>query len=156
MPCQLFAQKCSNCQEITKISKCSGPPPPPRTFCHWYYIHRDILFLQHVIQTIASGFNFAFWWYGALSEDQEKSLMNLSKLSCGFKVWKLVKAFSGCARINMTLKKDSYRNLEFGALLQHLGYPVSKPCTKVPIRGPLHKTFTRELMKNSGKIWKLW
>ena len=22
MPCQLFAQKCSNCQEITKISKC--------------------------------------------------------------------------------------------------------------------------------------
>ena len=32
MPCQLFAQKCSNCQEITKILKCSGSPG---TFCHW-------------------------------------------------------------------------------------------------------------------------
>ena len=39
MPCQLFAQKCSNCQEITKISKCSGSP---RTLCH-DNIHRDIL-----------------------------------------------------------------------------------------------------------------
>ena len=27
LPCQLFAQKCSNCQEITKISKCSVSPP---------------------------------------------------------------------------------------------------------------------------------
>ena len=32
MPCQLFAQKCSYCQEITQISKCSGSP---RTLCHW-------------------------------------------------------------------------------------------------------------------------
>ena len=32
MPCQLFAHKCSNCQEITKISKWSGFP---RTLCHW-------------------------------------------------------------------------------------------------------------------------
>ena len=32
MPYQLFAQKCSYCQEITKISKCLGSP---RTLCHW-------------------------------------------------------------------------------------------------------------------------
>ena len=39
-------------------------------------IHRDILLLgiitlKHVIQTIAGGFNGAFWWYGPLSEDRE-------------------------------------------------------------------------------------
>ena len=32
MPYQLFAQKCSNCPEITQISKCSGSS---RTLCHW-------------------------------------------------------------------------------------------------------------------------
>ena len=32
MPCQLFAQKFSNCQEITKGSECSGSP---WTLCHW-------------------------------------------------------------------------------------------------------------------------
>ena len=40
-------------------------------------IHRDILLLgiitlQHVFQTIAGGFNGAFWWYGPLSEDRAK------------------------------------------------------------------------------------
>ena len=30
-----------------------------------------IITLQHVIQTIAGGFNGAFWWYGPLSEHQE-------------------------------------------------------------------------------------
>ena len=43
MPCQLFSQKYSNFQEITKISKCLGSP---RTLCHWYYTHRDILLLS--------------------------------------------------------------------------------------------------------------
>ena len=32
MPCQLFAQKCSNCQEITKIPNSLGSP---QTLCHW-------------------------------------------------------------------------------------------------------------------------
>ena len=53
MPCQLFAQKCSNCQEITKISKCSVRGPPEHSAIG--NIHRDILLLgiitlQHVIQ----------------------------------------------------------------------------------------------------------
>ena len=34
MPCQLFAQKCSNCQEITKISKCSGPHTSKKVSSH--------------------------------------------------------------------------------------------------------------------------
>ena len=57
MPCQLLAQKCSNYQEITKISKCSVPPPPPtpNTLPLVISIDRDILILgiitlQHVIQ----------------------------------------------------------------------------------------------------------
>ena len=61
MPCQLFAQKCSNCQKRTKISKCSGVP---RTlcqmlligiFCYWVLLHYNISF-----KTIAGGFNGAF------------------------------------------------------------------------------------------------
>ena len=76
MPCQLFAQKCSNCQEITKISKCLWPPPPPEhyaignihgIFCYWVLLHYNMSF-----KTIAGGFNGAFWWYGPLSEDREK------------------------------------------------------------------------------------
>ena len=46
MPCQLFAQKCSNCQEITKISNVRGtPPPPPPEHSATDNIHRDILLL---------------------------------------------------------------------------------------------------------------
>ena len=61
MPCQLFAQKCSNCQEISKISKCSGSPEHSAIG----NIHRDILLLgiitlQHVIQNHCGGFNDAF------------------------------------------------------------------------------------------------
>ena len=66
MPCQLFAQKCSNCQEITKISTCSVPPPPPHPehsafgndigiFCYWVLLHYTMSF-----KTIAGGFNGAF------------------------------------------------------------------------------------------------
>ena len=80
MPCQLFAQKCSNCQEITKISKnVRGPPEYSAIGNINLHTFRDILLLgvitlQHVIEN-----NFpvglmtsAFWWYGPLSEDQEK------------------------------------------------------------------------------------
>ena len=47
----IFAQKCSNCQEITKISKCSGSPEHSAIG----NVHRDILLLgiitlQHVIR----------------------------------------------------------------------------------------------------------
>ena len=72
----MFAQKCSNCQEITKISKCSGPPPPlpPEhsaignigIFCYWVLLHYNMSF-----KTIAGGFIGAFRWYGPLSEDRE-------------------------------------------------------------------------------------
>ena len=62
MPCQLFAQKCSNCQEITKISKCSGSPPPPPEHSAIGKIHRDILLLGILLlqynmsfKTIAGG-----------------------------------------------------------------------------------------------------
>ena len=48
MPCQLFAQKYSNCQEITQISKCSGSPEHSAIgnivlgigiFCYWVLLH---------------------------------------------------------------------------------------------------------------------
>ena len=73
MPCQLFAQKCSNCQELTKISKCLAvwgpppPPPPPNTlplviyigiFRYWVLLHYNMSFKTK----IAGGFNGAFWW----------------------------------------------------------------------------------------------
>ena len=38
MPCQLFVQKCSNCQEITKISKCLGSPPNTLSLVIYMYI----------------------------------------------------------------------------------------------------------------------
>ena len=75
MSCQLFAQKCSNCQEIIKISKCLGSSRVPNTlplviyigiFCYWALLHYNMSF-----KTFAGGFNGAFWWYGPLSEDQE-------------------------------------------------------------------------------------
>ena len=80
MPCQLFAQKCSNCQEITKISKCSGPPEHSAIGIG-NILHRDILLLginlhyNMSFKTIAGGLNFngAFWWYGPLSEDWKKN-----------------------------------------------------------------------------------
>ena len=74
MPCQLFAQQCSDYQEITKISECSGSPK------HSIIgnIHTDILLLgsiilQHAFKTVADGFNgslTSFWWNGPLSEDR--------------------------------------------------------------------------------------
>ena len=36
-------------------------------FCYWVLLHYTMSF-----KTIAGGFNGAFWWYGPLSEDQEK------------------------------------------------------------------------------------
>ena len=90
MPCQLFAQKCSNCQEIPKYQNAWGPPEHSAIG----NIHRDILLLgiitlQHVIQNNnAGGFNGTFWWYGPLSEDREFLKTNLPKLSCGFKCFK--------------------------------------------------------------------
>ena len=46
MPCQLFAQKCSNCQEITKYQNVRGPPEHSAIG----NIHRDILLLGIIIQ----------------------------------------------------------------------------------------------------------
>ena len=70
MPCQLFAQKCSNCREITKISMFGGDTLPLviyiGIFCYWVLLHYNMSF-----KTIAGGFNGAFWWYGPLSEDRE-------------------------------------------------------------------------------------
>ena len=36
-------------------------------FCYWVLLQYNMSF-----KTIAGGFNGAFWWYGPLSEDQEK------------------------------------------------------------------------------------
>ena len=51
MPCQLFAQKCSNCQEITKISNCLGSPE------HSVIgnIHGDVLLTN--LPKLSCGFN---------------------------------------------------------------------------------------------------
>ena len=58
MSCQLFAHICSNCQEITKISKCSESPEHSAIG----NIYRDILLLgitcitlQHVIKQLPVG-----------------------------------------------------------------------------------------------------
>ena len=72
MPCQLFAQKCSNCQP--NYQNVWGPPEHSAIginvhvgiFCYWVLLHYNMSF-----KTIAGGFNGAFWWYGPLSEDQE-------------------------------------------------------------------------------------
>ena len=36
-------------------------------FCYWVLVHYNMSF-----ETIAGGFNGAFWWYGPLSVDWEK------------------------------------------------------------------------------------
>ena len=60
------------------------------TFCFCVLLHYNLLFKMSI-----GGFNCAFWWCGALSEDQDKSLMNLPKLSCGFNTWKCDSIFKG-------------------------------------------------------------
>ena len=51
IPCQLFAQKCWNSQEITKISKCLGSPKHSAIGnMHWDILLLGIITLQHVIQ----------------------------------------------------------------------------------------------------------
>ena len=51
MPCHLFAQKCSNCQEITKISNVRGPPEHSAIGnIHMDNLLLGIITLQHVIQ----------------------------------------------------------------------------------------------------------
>ena len=87
MPCQLFAQKCSNCQEITKISKCLGSPPNtlPLVIYIGIFCYRVLLHYNMSCKTIAVGLM-------VLSDGMvhflknEKNLTNLPKLSCGFKV----------------------------------------------------------------------
>ena len=60
MPCEQFAQKCFNFQEISKTSKCSEPPPPPpppNTLPEVMYImiicHGAILHCNMSFKTIA-------------------------------------------------------------------------------------------------------
>ena len=70
--------------------KIVGSPPPKHSAIG--NIHRDILLLGIItynmsFKTIADRFNGAFWWYGPLSEDWEKFLTNLPKLSYGFKLY---------------------------------------------------------------------
>ena len=89
MPYQLFAQKCSNCQEIKKNIKMLGVSPNTLSlvsyigiFCYWVLLHYNMSF-----KTIASGFNGAFWWYGPCTFWRlRKNLTNLPKLSCGFNI----------------------------------------------------------------------
>ena len=86
MPCQLFAQKCSNCQEIhvvTKISKKNRSPPEHSAIGN---IHRDILLLgiitlQLVIQNNCRWCFLIVW---STFWRSRKMLTNLPKLSCGF------------------------------------------------------------------------
>ena len=50
--------------------------------CHWAILHYNMSF-----QTFAGRSDGVFWWFLALSEDQEKNcLSNSPKLSCGFKL----------------------------------------------------------------------
>ena len=47
--------------------------------CHEAILHYNMSF-----KTIAGRSDGVFWWFPALSEDQEKTLLNSPKLSCGF------------------------------------------------------------------------
>ena len=47
--------------------------------CHWAILHYNMSF-----QIIAGRSDGVFWWFPALSEDQEK-FVEFTKLSCGFK-----------------------------------------------------------------------
>ena len=66
------------------------PPPPPEHFAMGY-VHNDnmplgILHYSMTFKTIAGRSDGGFWWFPALSEDQEKEMLNSPKLSCGFKL----------------------------------------------------------------------
>ena len=67
MPCSQFAQKCFHFQEITKTSKCSESH---RTLCQWYFATGQ--YYNMSFKTIAQRFDGVFWWFPALSEDQER------------------------------------------------------------------------------------
>ena len=60
MPCcQLYVQKCSNFQKITKISKCLGVPQTLCQYTKGYLLFGVITTLSFKI--IADEFNVAFW-----------------------------------------------------------------------------------------------
>ena len=45
-------------------------------------------------QRIAGRSDGVFWWFPALSEDQEKKLSNSPKLSCGFNLYVCIKYYN--------------------------------------------------------------
>ena len=49
--------------------------------CHWAILHYNMIF-----KPIAGRCDCVFWWFHALSEDQEFFLSNSPKLSCGFNI----------------------------------------------------------------------
>ena len=50
--------------------------------CHWAMLHYNMPF-----KTIVGRSDSVFWWFPALSEDQENLLSNSPKLSCGFNIY---------------------------------------------------------------------
>ena len=82
-------QKCSNCQEITKISKCLGSPPNTLPlviyigiFCSFgYYYITTCHSKQLPVGLIVLLDGMATFWRS------RKFLTNLPKLSCGFKFY---------------------------------------------------------------------
>ena len=77
IPCQLFAQKCSNCQEITKISKCSGSPEHSAIGIGYYYITCHSKQLPVGLMVLSDGMVHFL-------KIKIKKKTNLPKLSCGF------------------------------------------------------------------------
>ena len=76
-------------------------------FCYWELLHYNMSF-----KSIAGGFNGAFWWYGPLSEDQEKFqqiyqnyLVVLMKIELNH---------------SSTFKLKCSRGMEVGSVLTHL------------------------------------
>ena len=87
MPCQLFAQKCSNCQEINQNIKMFGVPP--NTLPLVIYIMDNLLLgiitLQHVSQNNCQWVYWCLLMVWSTFWRSRKMLANLPKLSCGFK-----------------------------------------------------------------------
>ena len=77
-----------NNQNIPMFGVPPPPPPPPNTLpfvmyimiiCHWAILHYNMSF-----KTIAGRSDCVFWWFSALSEDQDFFCWVHQKLSCGF------------------------------------------------------------------------
>ena len=87
--------------------------------CHGATLHYNMSF-----KTIAGRSDGVFWWFPALSEDQEKNLLNSPKLSCGFKAELPITVFSSSDKQHLLMIAS---NLIIKSCYDHNYKPVYFP-----------------------------